>query len=217
MGLRTACRKLFYRKIVFIDETHFWLNWCVIKQNCRMWTKKKPGAIQESPMHPEKCTFWCGLNAGSMIGPYFFKDDQNRNVTVNGACYRAMISVFFFARNGKAGFVDMWFQQDASTCHTSCESVKILRYEFGEQFISWIGPVNWTPRSCDWTPLDYFLLGSLVYADKPTTIPALEDNITRVNREIPAEMLGKVTRNWTFHMDHLKRSRGQHLNDIFKK
>ena len=59
---------------------------------------------------------------------------------------------------------------------------------------------------------------SLVYADKPTTIPALENNIARVIREIPAEMLENVTQNWTFRMDHLKRSRGQHLNDIiFKK
>ena len=211
---------LFYRKIVFSDEAHFWLNGYVNKQNCRIWIEEQPEAIQESPMHPEKCTVWCGLHAGGIIGPYFFKDDQNRNVTVNGARYRAMISDFFLPEMEELGLVDMWFQQDGATCHTSRESMDILRNEFGEQFISRNGPVNWPPRSCDLTPLDYFLWGyvkSLVYADKPTTIPALEDNITRVNREIPAEMLGKVTRNWTFHMDHLKRSRGQHLNDIFKK
>lgn len=211
---------LFYRKIVFSDEAHFWLNGFVSKQNCRIWSEEQPEAIQELPMHPEKCTVWCGLHAGGIIGPYFFKDDQNRNVTVNGARYRAMISDFL-PEMEELGLVDMWFQQDGATCHTSRESMDILRNEFGEQFISRNGPVNWPPRSCDLTPLDYFLWGyvkSLVYADKPTTIPALEDNITRVIREIPAEMLEKVTQNWTFRMDHLKRSRGQHLNEIiFKK
>ncbi|GFW80994.1 uncharacterized protein TNCV_4803621 [Trichonephila clavipes] len=41
---------------------------------------------------------------------------------------------------------------------------------FGDSIISRFEPVNWPPRSCDLTPLDYFLWGyvkSLVYADKP--------------------------------------------------
>ena len=43
-------------------------------------------------MHPEKVTVRCGLWAGAIIGPYFFKDAANRNVTVNGERYREMIS-----------------------------------------------------------------------------------------------------------------------------
>ena len=36
--------------------------------------------------------------------------------------------------------------------------------------------VNWPPRSCDWTPLDYFLWGAI--EDKfPETIEALKDEI----------------------------------------
>ncbi|XP_073832543.1 uncharacterized protein [Musca autumnalis] len=59
---------------------------------------------------------------------------------------------------------------------------------------------------------------SKVYRNKPATIPALEDNISEEIRAIPAEMLEKVAQNWTFRMDHLRRSRGQHLNEIiFKK
>ena len=52
--------------------------------------------------HGEKVTVWCGLWAGGIIGPYFFKDAANRNVTVNGERYREMISNFFFAQKGKA-------------------------------------------------------------------------------------------------------------------
>ena len=43
------------------------------------------------------------------------------------------------------------------------------------------------------------------------------DNITRVIRGIQAEMLEQVTQNWTFRMEHLKRSRGQHLHEVIFK
>ena len=53
-------------------------------------------------MHPEKDTVWCGLWAGGSIGPYFFKDDTNHNVTANGERYREMISYFFCDQNARA-------------------------------------------------------------------------------------------------------------------
>ncbi|GFT82112.1 hypothetical protein TNCV_3910391 [Trichonephila clavipes] len=66
--------------------------------------------------------------------------------------------------------------------HSSCHNGFIERH-VGDRLISRFGPVNWPPRSCDLTPLDYFLWGyvkSLVYADKPQTLGHLEDNIRRV-------------------------------------
>ena len=68
------------------------------------------------------------------------------------------------------------------------------------------GPVNWPPRSCDLTPLDYFLWGYVkadVYTDKPTSMDALEDNIDAFICEIPAEMLERVCLNWTNRMNNL--------------
>ena len=47
---------LFYRKIVFSDEVHFWLNGYVNKQNCRFWSEDQPEELQKLPMHPEKVT-----------------------------------------------------------------------------------------------------------------------------------------------------------------
>uniref|UniRef100_A0A1L8EI80 Putative transposable element n=3 Tax=Haematobia irritans TaxID=7368 RepID=A0A1L8EI80_HAEIR len=218
---KLAENPLFYRQILFSDEAHFWLNGYVNKQNCRIWSEEQPEAVQELPMHPEKCTVWCGLYAGGIIGPYFFKDAVGRNVTVNGDRYRSMLTNFLLPKMEELNLVDMWFQQDGATCHTARDSMAILRENFGEQFISRNGPVSWPPRSCDLTPLDYFLWGyvkSKVYRNKPATIPALEDNISEEIRAIPAEMLEKVAQNWTFRMDHLRRSRGQHLNEIiFKK
>ena len=113
----------FYRKIVFSDEAHFWV---INKQNCRFWSEDQPEELLKPPMHSEKATVWCDLWAFGIIGPYFFKDAANRNVTMHGERYREMIFNFFHG---------MWFQQDAAACHTARVTMDLLRGEFGEHCI----------------------------------------------------------------------------------
>ena len=70
------------------------------------------------------------------------------------------------------------------------------------------------------TSLDYFLwdyVKAHVYAGKPASINALEDNIEAFIHDIPAEMLERVYQNWTNQMDHLRRRHGQHLHEIIFK
>ncbi|GFT49164.1 putative DD41D transposase [Trichonephila clavipes] len=158
------------------DEAHFWLNGYVNKQNCRIWSKANPQVYVETPLHPEKLTVRCVLWAGGIIGPYFFKNDEGHNVTVNDT--------------------------------------------FGDRLISRFGPVHWPPRSCDLTPLDYFLWGylkSLVYADKPQTLDHLEDHIRRVIADIRPQMLEKVIENWTSRLDYIRASRGSPMPEILFK
>ncbi|GFW39366.1 transposable element Tc3 transposase [Trichonephila clavipes] len=99
----------------------------------------------------------------------------------------------------KNGSTELWFQQDGATCHTACATIDLLKDTFGDRLIPRFGPVNWPPRSCDLTPLDYFLWGyvkSLVYADKPQKLDDLEDNIIRrVIADIRPQMLEKVIEN----------------------
>ena len=45
----------------------------------------------------------------------------------------------------------------------------------------------------------------------------ITDNIEAFIREIPAEMLERVWKNLTKRVDHLRRSRGQHLHEIIFK
>ncbi|GFW23427.1 DDE_3 domain-containing protein [Trichonephila clavipes] len=159
----------FHKRILFSDEAHFWLNGYVNKQNCRIWSEANPQVYVETPLHPEKLTVWCALWAGGIIGPYFFKNDEGHNVTVNGDRYRAMITNFFIPELNNHDVQELWFQQDGATCHTARATIDLLKDTFGDRLISRFGPVKWPPRSCDLTPLDYFLWGyvkSLVYADK---------------------------------------------------
>ncbi|GFT06027.1 uncharacterized protein TNCV_1594611 [Trichonephila clavipes] len=74
----------FHKRILFSNEAHFWLNDYVNKQNCRIWCEANPQVYVKTPLHPEKLTVWCALWAGGIIGPYFFKNDEVHNVTVNG-------------------------------------------------------------------------------------------------------------------------------------
>ncbi|GFT55056.1 uncharacterized protein TNCV_2325611 [Trichonephila clavipes] len=115
---------------------------------------------------------------------------------------------------------ELWFQQDGATCHTVRATIDLLKDTFGDRLISRFGPVNWPPRSCDLTPLDYFLWGyvkSLVYADKPQTLDHLEDNIPRVIADIRPQMLEKVIENWTSRLDYTRASRGSHMPEIIFK
>ncbi|GFY14640.1 uncharacterized protein TNCV_4828431 [Trichonephila clavipes] len=116
--------------------------------------------------------------------------------------------------------LELWFQQDGATCHTARATIDLLKDTFGDRLISRFGPVNWPPRSCDLTPLDYFLWGyvkSLVYADKPQTLDHLEDNIRRVIADIRPQMLEKVIENWTSRLDYVQASRGSHMPEIIFK
>ncbi|GFV96312.1 RNA-binding protein 5 [Trichonephila clavipes] len=46
----------FHKRILFIDEAHFWLNGYVNKQNCHIWSEANPQVYVETPLHPEKLT-----------------------------------------------------------------------------------------------------------------------------------------------------------------
>ncbi|GFW86555.1 hypothetical protein TNCV_4333391 [Trichonephila clavipes] len=67
-----------------------------------------------------------------------------------------MITNFFINELNNHDVQELWFQQDGATCHTARATIDLLKDPFGDRLISRFGPVNWPPRSCDLTPLDYF-------------------------------------------------------------
>ena len=90
---------------------------------------------------------------------------------MNGERYREMISNSFLPQMQQIDLHNMWFQQDSATWHTARVTMELLRGEFGEHFISRLRPITCPPRSCDLTPLDYFLWGYItahINTDKPT-------------------------------------------------
>ncbi|GFV62505.1 SCAN domain-containing protein 3 [Trichonephila clavipes] len=114
---------------------------------------------------------------------------------------------------------ELWFQQDTATCHTARATINLLKDTFGDRLISRFGPVNWPPRSCDLTPLDYFLWGyvkSLVYADKPQTLDYLKTTFA-VLLSMYGHKCWKDIENWTSRFDYIRASRGSHMLEIIFK
>ena len=72
--------------------------------------------------------------------------------------------------------------------------------ELQDRITSCRADVIWPPRSCDLTPLDYYLWGAIrykCYADKLETIDALKDNIREAIGEIQLHTIDNVLKNWT--------------------
>ncbi|GFT52041.1 putative transposable element [Trichonephila clavipes] len=176
--------------------------------------------VARGRQNPVDTAYDVGSVAGGIIGPYFFKTDEGHNVTVNGDRYRAMTTNFFIHELNNHDVQELWFQQDGATCHTTRATIDLLKDTFVDRLVSRFGPVNRPPRSCDLTPLDYFLWGyvkSLVYVNKPQTLDPLEDNIRRVIADIRPQMLEKVIENWTSRLDYIGASHGSHMPEIIFK
>ena len=96
-------------------------------------------------------------------------------------------------------------------------TIELLGTVFENRIISRNSDVNWPPRSCDLSPLDYFLWGAVkdkCYANHPKTIEALKHEIEVVIQEIQAGTIERVLKNWVDRMGYCRASRGGHLNDI---
>ena len=98
-----------------------------------------------------------------------------------------MLNEFLFTKNEQEDIGNICFQQDGATCHTSEVTLNVVSLVLENRIISRRADVVWPPRSCDLTPFDYYLWGTVkdrCYADKPETIDALKDNIREAIGEI---------------------------------
>ena len=84
-------------------------------------------------------------------------------------------------------------------------TLDILRPVFEDHIISRRADVVWPPRSCNLTPLDYYLWGDVkdkCYADQPETIDALKDNIREAIGEMQLHTIDNMLKNWTLHVGY---------------
>ena len=91
-----------------------------------------------------------------------------------------MLNEFLFTKIEEEDIGNISFQQDGATCHTVEATLDVLRHVSEDRISSRRADVVWSSRSCDLTPLDYYLWGVVKdksYADKSGTIDALKDNI----------------------------------------
>ena len=112
--------------------------------------------------------------------------------------YRAMLKEFLFPKIEKDDMDDIWFQQDVATWYTPNAAIDVLRTVFENRIIIRYPDVNWPPRSCDLTPLDYFLWGAVTdkcSANYPETIGALKHEAKVAIHGIEAQTVENVLKN----------------------
>ena len=88
-------------------------------------------------------------------------------------------------------------------CHTAEAALDVLRPVFEDRTISRRADVVSSPRSCDLTPLDYYLWGAVkdkLFADNPEAIYALKDNIREAIGEIQLHTIDNMLKNWSDHV-----------------
>lgn len=212
-----------FDNILFSDEAHFHINGFVNRQNCRYWNSENPKLKHQKPLHSPKVTVWAAISGRGIIGPFFFENARGQNVTVNTERYVAMLEGFLAPELENSRIVNSrtWFQQDGATCHTSNDSMAVVKQMFPGRLISKRGDIPWPPRSPDVTPPDFFLWGYLknkVYSNNPKNIDQLKENIRGEMAAITPALLKKVFNNFRLRLEECRRREGHHLDDvIFKK
>jgi hypothetical protein len=64
--------------LIMLHEAHFHSSGYINKQNFRYLSDNNPMQLHEKPLHSEKVTIWHGVSTFSVIGPYFFEENNQQ-------------------------------------------------------------------------------------------------------------------------------------------
>ncbi|XP_076659903.1 uncharacterized protein LOC143363191 [Halictus rubicundus] len=199
--LQGVVKNDFLCKILFSDEATFMNSGHVNRHNLHYWAVENPNWMRCVPFqHRWSLNVWCGLIGDFVIGPYFFQE------TVTSASYCD------FLKNHLPALLEdvplhvrreMWFQQDGAPPHFAIITRQFLNEKFGNKWIGRGGPRQWTPRSPDLTPLDFFLWGYVkdkVMFEPPTTKEDMKQRIRDACASVTPEMLKNVRTTLMFRV-----------------
>lgn len=122
---------------------------------------------------------WAAIIGNNLVGPYFAPS------RLNSAWYRDFLEEKmneFFESVPLNLRTDTYFQQDGCPPHSANVVTDYLNGRFPGRWLGLKGPIEWSPRSPDMTPLDFFLWGTLkglIYDGRPAveTVEELRERI----------------------------------------
>ena len=190
----------------------FW-SWRVFKQaklsHLRHW---KPARIHWKADAPKTSHCLLGILVQRHNWAIFLRKWARRGRYSQWRSLSGHIERMFVHTNWREGYWQHLVSTGRRYVLTAEATLDILRPVFEDRIISHRADDVWPPRSCDLTPLDYYLWGAVkdkCYADKPEIIDALKDNIC-----IQLHTIDKVLKNWTDRVGYCMASQGNHLNEI---
>jgi len=163
--------------IFFSDEAIFHLSGYVHKNSYRIWDYEKPKETLEYERNSQKINVWCAMSSDCIIGPYFFDEE-----TVTSKNYLKMLKEYFHPILFRKRIVNsVIFQQDGAPPYFGVDVRAWFNEKFPGRWIGRRGPIEWTARTPDLTPLDFFLWGyvkQLVYKETIKDLNRLREKIT---------------------------------------
>ena len=164
-----------FNKIMWSDEASFKISGMINRHNCVIYATENPHLTFEKQLNQPGITVWGALSADGLMGPYFFQD------TVNSDRYYQMLNEYVFPQlRNRPDFNTLMFMQDGAPPHFA-RRVRDLLDTLPAGWIGRRGTVEWAPRSCDLTPMDFSVWGMMkdpVYKTKPRTLDELKAAIT---------------------------------------
>ena len=204
--------------IWFTDESHFYVNGFVNKQNWRFWGSENPHLCEAKALYSPKVTVWAAISSKGIIGPFFFRE------TVTSQRYIEILEQFVATQQALEDQPESaWFMQDGARPHRTAQVFEFLQEYFDNRVIALDYPsfsgkgMDWPPYSPDLNLCDYFLWGALkdtVFQKSPTTVQELEQLICESCATISIDTLQKVTQNFVFRLRQLCTAKGGHFEKI---
>ena len=193
------------------DEAHFHLNGMVNQQNCHYWTLENPRQLHAKPLHNPKMTVWCTVGKASVIGPYFFEDNNDNAVTLNSEHYTEMIDNLIVPelRWKHVPIWCVWFQQNRAIAPSARASMDVLCLLFSDCLFPGLLPLL--------GPLPFVIISYLkahVYKHKPYTLEDLKEGIHVEVAQIDWAMLERAEVNFQEHLQKCINENGHHMKDI---
>ncbi|GJQ81978.1 hypothetical protein Trydic_g6858 [Trypoxylus dichotomus] len=122
----------------------------------RYWADINFRQLHQRLLHSAKVTVWRAIFSAGIADPLYFEESEV-TVTVTLNRYVEILEEFFSPRVEKLDLVDIWFQQDGTTAHTSRMSMALLRERFQEHLVSIWGDLEWPAGFPDLAHCDFFV------------------------------------------------------------
>jgi len=106
------------------------------------------------------------------------------------------------------------FMQDRAPPNFSCFVTDILNERFPDAWIGRGGPIPWSPRSPDLSPLDFFLwwyIKNIEYAEKIRNIQYLQERVTSAIENVTRDMIQKTWQEIEFCLEVSRATNGAHI------
>ena len=110
------------------------------------------------------------------------------------------------------------FMQDGAPSHTAGDTITFLRQLFRKHLVALGTAHDWAPHSPDVNPLDYCFSGAAkgsVYANLPTTLDDLKQEVSDYLQAVPHETYRKVGQNFRVRINACL-NRGEAHNENIK-